>query len=97
MPFEDGKFSAVIMNKHKNMCFSFYNEQFIEMDYKKVYLELNKSENEFSRIPFSRDFFTNYFNKLSFNEKIDLYSIINRNKKNHENKLKSIINRLIGA
>ncbi|MBF0875394.1 hypothetical protein HKD21_00840 [Gluconobacter cerevisiae] len=81
MPFEDGKFSAVIMNKHKNMCFSFYNEQFIEMDYKKVYLELNKSENEFSKIPFSRDFFTNYFNKLSFNEKIDLYSIINRNKK----------------
>ena len=35
MPFADGKFSAIIIDSHKNICFCFYDEQLIEMDYKK--------------------------------------------------------------
>ena len=85
MPFADGKFSTIIIDSHKNICFCFYDEQLIEMGYKKIHSELNKSEHEFSKIPFPKDFFMDYFNKLTFKDKIDLYSIINRkrHKKGH--------------
>ena len=95
IPFADGKFSYIIIDSHKNICFCFYDEQLIEMDYKKIHSELNKSEHEFSKIPFSKDFFIDYFNKLTFNNKIDLYSIINR--KRYKRPFGSIFRNLIGV
>ena len=95
IPFADGKFSYIIIDIHKNICFCFYDEQLIEIDYKKIHSELNKSEHEFSKIPFSKDFFIDYFNKLTFNNKIDLYSIINR--KRYKRPFGSIFRNLIGV
>lgn len=94
-PFEDSRFSPIIVNFEKNMCFCFYDYNYIEMDFEKIDFEISKIDKDFIKIPFSEDFFMRYFNKFSFNDKIYIFSAINLNKKNPKNSSKFGFNKFI--
>ena len=65
------------------------------MVFERIGFEKSKIDKDFIKIPFSEDFFMRYFNKFSFNDKIDLFSAINLNKKNSKNIPKFQFNKFI--
>lgn len=84
-PFEDSRFSPVVINIEQRKCFCFYDCDYIEVDYEIISAEVNKIGKNYIKIPFSEEFFINYFGKLNFNDKINIFSAINLNKKHQKN------------
>ena len=78
----------------KKTCFCFYNSSLIEMDYNKISIETNKIEKFYRKIPFSRDFFEIHFNNFKFDDKIEIYSAIDINKKKKKNKFAFVLNKI---
>lgn len=93
-PFEDNRFSPIIVDSQKKTCFCFYNSSLIEMDYNKISIETNKIDKFYRKIPFSRDFFEIYFNNFKFDDKIEIYSAIDINKKKKKNKFAFVLNKI---
>ena len=94
-PFEDNRFSPIIVDIQKKSCFCFYNSDLIKMDYNKIILDTNKIGKDYIKIPFSRDFFEFYFNNFNFDDKIEIYSAIDINISSKKNKLFFDLNKIM--